>query len=98
MFQEVNAAVKSGVTGSGSTVDVEPSFDHVSLFAFFDLRKLFYLIAIYAAADDKSAYDIRFPYKSLKLFLSNSNSPSSRILQSSFDMALRSSDKKSASC
>ena len=55
MFQEVNAAVKSGVTGSGSTVDVEPSFDHVSLFAFFDLRKLFYLIAIYAAANDKSA-------------------------------------------
>lgn len=35
---------------------------------------------------------------SLNLFFSNSKSPSSRILHSSLDIALRSTDKKSASC
>ena len=37
-------------------------------------------------------------YNSSKMFFSNRRSPSSRILQSSFDMALRSTERKSASC
>ena len=37
-------------------------------------------------------------YNSLKQFLSNSSSPSLRILLSSFDIALRSTKRKSASC
>lgn len=39
-----------------------------------------------------------FGCNNLNLFFSNSISPSSRILQSSLDIALRSTDKKSASC
>ena len=38
------------------------------------------------------------PYSNLNWFFSNSNSPSSLILQSSLDIALLSTDRKSASC
>lgn len=37
-------------------------------------------------------------YNNINLFLSNTNNPSSRILHNSLDMALLSTDRKSANC